>query len=89
MLSKNIFYPLFLLLIPLISMLFTNEVNWSLLDFLVMGVMIFCCSISINKILSKSKSKINYVYVVFVIVIFLLLWIEIAVGIFDSSISGS
>ena len=89
MLSKNIFYALFLLLIPFISMIFTNEVKWSLYDFFVMGVMIFCCSISINKILSKSKSKIKYVYVFFVIIIFLLLWIEIAVGIFDSPISGT
>lgn len=89
MLSKNIFYPLFLLLIPLISMIFTNEVKWSLYDFLIMGVMIFCFSISINKILSKSKSKMKYVYVFSVVIIFILLWIEIAVGIFDSPISGS
>lgn len=70
-------------------MIFTNEVKWSLYDFLVMGVMIFCCSISINKTLNKSKGKINYVYIFFVIIIFLLLWIEIAVGIFDIPITES
>ena len=70
-------------------MIFTNEVRWSLFDFLIMGVIILCCSISINRIFSRSKSNFKYIYVFFVLIVFLLLWIEIAVGIFGSPISGS
>lgn len=32
--------PLLLLLIPLVAMAFTNEVNWTALDFTVMGAML-------------------------------------------------
>jgi hypothetical protein len=43
-----------LLLIPLIAMQFTNEVNWTLFDFVVAGVLLlgtgFICELVIRKV---------------------------------------
>ena len=48
----------FLLLIPLIAMQFTNQVNWSPLDFLVMGILLIGTGLMTELILRKIK-KIN------------------------------
>ena len=37
--------------------------KWSLFDFLIMGVIILCCSISINRIFNRSKSNFKYIYI--------------------------
>lgn len=77
-----------LLLIPLIAMQFTNEVNWNLLDFLVAGCLLFATGLIIYFI--KSKVKKGYQIVLFVLVIFMLLlvWAELGVGLFGSSFAG-
>jgi len=78
-----------LLLIPLIAMQFTDEVNWSLLDFFVAGILLFgsglMCELTIRKI-----KKINYriALCVAILVFFLLIWAELAVGIFGTPLSG-
>ena len=76
------------LLIPLITMQFTNEVNWNLLDFVVAGCLLFTTGFIIYLI--KSKVKKRYQIVLFVLVIFMLLlvWAELGVGLFGSSFAG-
>ncbi len=37
-----------LLLVPFIAMKFTNEVNWTALDFITMGVMLICTGIGVE-----------------------------------------
>ena len=54
--SKESFYPLILLLIPLFIMNITDEVDWSLLDFFIMGFMIVLLGFIINSISSKTKN---------------------------------
>ena len=88
--KKLLLFVAILLLIPLIAMQFTSEVNWKLFDFLIAGVLLF----GTGQIFIFGKRKIsnikyrNLFYIVFLI-IFLLIWVELAVGIFDTIISGS
>ena len=78
-----------LLLIPAIAMQFTQEVQWSIGDFLVMGVLLFCLGASLDllrqKIFSAPRRRI---WTLVVVLFFLLLWAEMAVGIFNSPIAG-
>ena len=88
--SNRIFYPLVLLLIPFIGMMFTDEINWSVFDFIIMGVFLLLLGIGINAIINKTENKKNRIlFIALVIVVFLLIWAELAVGIFGSPLAGS
>lgn len=79
-----------LLCIPLIAMQFTNEVNWSIMDFMVMGILLFSTGILLDFIFKKVKrSNFRLAYGFIAIAIFLLIWAELAVGIFGSPLAGS
>ena len=79
-----------LLLIPLIAMQFTNEVNWSVYDFAAMGVMLLGTAILIELTLRKVKNMRSRIFLcVLILVLLLLLWAELAVGILGSPIAGS
>ena len=83
-------YCLPLLLIPMATMLISDEINWSIFDFLVMGVLLFSFGVSINLVLKNIKnSKIRITFFTILILIFSLIWIELAVGIFESPFAGS
>jgi len=83
-------YCLSLLLIPMATMLISDEINWSIFDFLAMGVLLFSFGVSINSVLKNTKnSKIRITFFTFLILIFSLIWIELAVGIFESPFAGS
>jgi Zn-dependent protease with chaperone function len=76
--------------IPLIAMQFTNEVDWSRMDFVVAGLLLFIAA-TIGDFVRRKLSNFKYKYLVYLILImtFLLLWAEMAVGLFNSPISGS
>jgi len=81
--SKRIFYPLLLLFIPLIGMLITDEINWSLFDFIIMGVLLTLLSVGINYVINCTKNLKNRIlYIGILLLIFLLIWVELSVGIF-------
>ncbi len=79
-----------LLLIPLIAMQFSNEVDWKVLDFTIMGFLLFgtglLCELVLRKVTSTSNRIILCGLVLFV---FLLTWAELAVGIFGTPFAGS
>lgn len=79
-----------ILCIPLIAMQFTNEVIWSRMDFLIAGGLLFIAA-SIGEFIRRKLSNFKYKYLVYLLLImaFLLLWAEMAVGLFNSPISGS
>ena len=88
--SKRIFYPLFLLLIPLVGMAITDEINWSLFDFIGMGSLLILLSIGINFASNRAKNLKNRVlYIGILVIIFMLIWAELAVGLFGTPFAGS
>ena len=79
-----------LLLIPLIAMQFTNEVNWSLFDFIIMGAMLTIAGLLIGITLTKFKvSKNRILLIAIIIAIFFLIWAELGVGIFGTRFAGN
>ena len=86
--SKRIFIPLLLLLIPVIGMNLTDQINWSIFDFITMGSLLLLVGIGINFVLHK-KVKNRSLYIGLIILIFMLLWAELALGVFGSPFAGS
>ena len=79
-----------LLLIPLVAMQFTEEVNWTLADFLVAGVLLYGTGLLCELILRKVKKvKLRIALCIAIIIVLLLIWAEMAVGIFGTPIAGS
>lgn len=70
-----------ILLIPLIAMQYTSEVDWSLADFILMGALIFGTGAAIVIFTAYSD---NYVYKLAMIAAvgstFLFIWVNLAVG---------
>lgn len=79
-----------LLLIPLIAMQFTDEVNWSGFDFLVMGTLLTGLGLTVDLVLGKVKDRQSrFLLLLAIIVVFVLIWAELAVGIFGTPMAGS
>ncbi len=79
-----------ILLIPFIAMGFTNEVNWSVFDFLVIGVLLFGAGLVLELILRKVKTlSYRIILGIALFAVLLLVWVELAVGIFGTPLAGS
>jgi len=64
-----------LLLIPFVAMRFTNEVVWTALDFVTMGVMLLCTGIGIEVALRLARDTwIKVAAVAAVLFIFVMVW---------------
>jgi len=71
-----------LLCVPLIAMQFTNEVNWTTLDFVAAAILIFACGAVLELLRRKVPLKSQRImYSVGVFLLFLVIWAELAVGI--------
>ncbi|MBT8262384.1 MAG: hypothetical protein KJO05_06150 [Bacteroidia bacterium] len=83
-------FIIFLLLIPFIAMQFSDQVNWTASDFLIMGFLLLGFGLLIDLVLRKVKTKSSRAYLVIgIVVLFLLVWAELAVGIFGTPFGGS
>ncbi len=79
----------FLLLIPLIAMLFTIEVDWSVLDFVIAGLLLSGTGLACELALRKIRNKPTRIGITIAVVIAaFLLWAELAVGVFGSPLAG-
>ncbi len=86
----SVFSPLLLLLLPLIGMFVSNEVNWSFFDFIIMGILILSFSFGIKQVLKTIKNtKYRILIIGLILILFLLIWAELAVGIFGTPFAGS
>ena len=84
------FAPLALLLIPLIAMNYSDEVHWTLIDFVIMGVLLLVAGMWTQRVVKRVKSfPRRATYIIFVILLFLLVWAELAVGIFGTPLAGN
>lgn len=85
-----ILYELSPLLVPLVANQISDQVNWNIMDFIIMGLLLIFTGYLIQRVIKKIKSKLKkVVFISLILLIFLLLWAEMAVGIFNSPISGS
>ena len=77
-------------MVPAIAMLMTNEVKWSVADFIVMGLLLALVGFGMLWILSKFKTPFSrIVLLIFLLFVFLLIWAELAVGVFNSPFAGN
>ena len=79
-----------LLFTPLIAMQFTDEVNWTLSDFIIGGVLLFGTGLLCELVFRKvKKNSFRIVISAAVLLAFLLIWAELAVGIFGTPLGGN
>jgi len=87
--SKKVFSPLLVLLLPLIGVILF-DLDWNIFDFLIMGLLILFFSIAINLILHYlNSSKLRLILVLMLVILFLLIWAELAVGVFGTPFAGT
>jgi Kef-type K+ transport system membrane component KefB len=79
-----------ILLIPLIAMQFTPEVNWTLSDFVVMGALLLSTGLMCELVMRKVRSvKYRIAICIALLTVLVLIWIELAVGVFGTPFAGS
>ena len=79
-----------LLLIPVVAMQFTDQVDWSFGDFLVMAGLLFSLTMAVAVVRQKVREKTQRIgLIALLLLIFLLIWAELAVGIFGTFLAGS
>jgi hypothetical protein len=79
-----------LLLVPLAAMQFNQDVNWSLFDFVIAGVLLLGTGL-IGELAIRKVRKLKHRIVVcgVLLVTLLIIWVELAVGIFGTPLSGN
>ncbi|MDG1758606.1 MAG: hypothetical protein P8K75_03835 [Schleiferiaceae bacterium] len=79
---RILFSSLMLLIIPLIAMPFSNQVDWTGSDFIIAGLLLFVAAFAIEVVLRLFTKKRNQVAIIAVLIfVFLSIWAELAVGV--------
>ena len=79
-----------ILLLPLIAMQITDEVNWTLLDFVVAGALLLGACLAFEFFARRSSTTSYRVGIgIAIATILVIVWLELAVGIFGSPWAGS
>ncbi len=88
-LFKILLFTVILLLVPLIGMQFTDEVNWTLMDFVVAGTLLLGTGLIYELVIKKViKAPYRIAMSVVLFLSLLLIWAELAVGIFGTPFAG-
>ena len=83
-------FGLIILLVPLVGMQLSSEINWGLLDFIVAGILIIVLILVLELIFRKVQSNKKRLWLVILIgILFIMIWVELSVGIFGSPFAGS
>jgi len=84
------FVTLGILLIPLIAMQFTSEVNWTLSDFVIAAALLAGTGLVLELIMKNAHgSNTKIILAAVLIAILMLAWAELAVGVFGTPFAGS
>ena len=79
-----------LLLVPLVAMQFTGEVNWTLSDFVIAGVLLAGTGLAyVLSTMKMSSARARTVVGIVLAVALALVWAELAVGVFGTPFAGS
>lgn len=79
-----------ILLVPLVAMQFSDEVNWSLADFVIAGALLVGTGLIFEFVVRKITNPRRRLIIGSILVFaFLLIWADLAVGIFGLPWSGS
>ncbi len=71
-------------------MQFTNEVAWSVMDFVMAGILLLGTGLAIEFVFRKVKNtKHRIIICIIILLAILLLWLELAVGLFGTPLSGN
>jgi hypothetical protein len=88
-LSIFVLCVIIILLMPLISMQLTDEVNWTVLDFVVAAALLLgtglLCEFTLRKV---KQTKYRIVICAALLLLLFLIWAELAVGIFGTALGG-
>jgi peptidoglycan/LPS O-acetylase OafA/YrhL len=80
----------FILLIPFTAMQFTDEVDWNLFDFVLMGILLLGTGLLCELVIRKVRNMDYRIGIIALILVALfLIWAELAVGIFGTTFAGS
>jgi hypothetical protein len=79
----------FILLIPFVAMQITDEVNWTLFDFILAGILLLGVGIMCEIVIRKIRNIRYRIVACAVLLLFLIvIWAELAVGIFGTCLGG-
>lgn len=79
-----------LLMVPLLAMQFTSEVNWTLSDFVIMGVLLLGTGLLFVLLASLAKTaRQRWTAGVVLLILLAVTWVELAVGVFKTPFAGS
>jgi len=79
-----------LLLVPFIGMQMSNEVNWTLSDFVIGGFILSTFGLLLALAFQNIRKRSTRLIVIgIILLVLLLLWGELAVGIFGTPFAGS
>lgn len=79
-----------ILMIPLVAMQFSDEVQWNLSDFIIAGTLLLGSGLTYEFIASNIKNQNQRLALgIFFVAVVLLIWAELAVGVFGTPFAGS
>jgi hypothetical protein len=91
--TKNIFRIVLatavILIVPLLSMQFTDDVNWDISDFVTAGVLLISAGMILELVTARVNTKYRAAIGIAIAAVVGLAWVELAVGLFGMPFAGS
>jgi len=75
-----------LLLIPLLAMQLSDEVNWNLMDFVVAAALLMIAVGLIDHVIRNVKGNKRIIIVIVVVLLLLMIWAQLAVRLIELSL---